>query len=121
VLLGITDTSRRSVNIVTALPPPQDSSGSITAFERGVSGLAAAVKEAAKRSLHQVRYVGEWHSHPRGSPTSPSATDIRQLCWLTDELESEGVPALMAIAGDDGQLSVLLAGRGILTPDGDAA
>lgn len=121
VLLGITDTSRRSVHIVTALPAPQDSSGSITAFERGVSGLAAAVKEAAERSLHQVRYVGEWHSHPRGSSTRPSATDIRQLCWLTDELESEGAPALMAIAGDDGQLSVLLAGRGILTPDGDAA
>ena len=120
VLLGITDTSRRSVHIVTALPAPRDSSGSVTAFERGVSGLAAAVKEVAERSLHQVRYVGEWHSHPRGSSTRPSTTDIRQLCWLTDEMESEGVPALMAIAGDDGQFSVLLSGRGILTPNGDA-
>ncbi|NRP75159.1 hypothetical protein ILFOPFJJ_06082 [Ensifer psoraleae] len=121
VLLGITDTSRRSIHLVLALPAPQDSTGSVTAFERGVSGLATTVAAAAERSLHQVRYVGEWHSHPRGSSTRPSATDIRQLCWLTEELESEGVPALMAIAGDDGQLSVLLAGRGILTPDGDAA
>lgn len=120
VLLGITDTGRRSVHIVTALPAPRDSSGNITAFERGVSGLAAAVKEATERSLHQIRYVGEWHSHPRGSSTRPSSTDIRQLCWLTDELESEGVPALMVIAGDYGQLSVLLAGRGRLTPSGDA-
>lgn len=109
VLLGITDTSRRSVHIVTALPAPQDSTGSVTAFERGVSGLAAAVKDAAERSLHQVRYVGEWHSHPRGSSTRPSTTDIRQLCWLTQELESEGVPALMAIAGDNNQLTVLIA------------
>lgn len=109
VLLGITDTSRRSVHIVTALPAPQDSTGSVTAFERGVSGLAAAVKDAAERSLHQVRYVGEWHSHPRGSSTRPSTTDIRQLCWLTQELGSEGLPALMAIAGDDDQLTVLLA------------
>ncbi|MEZ0000748.1 ThiF family adenylyltransferase [Sinorhizobium fredii] len=121
VLLGITDTSRRSIHVVLALPAPQDSTGSVTAFERGVSGLATTVAAAAERSLHQVRYVGEWHSHPRCSSTRPSATDIRQLCWLTDELESEGVPALMAIAGDDGQLSVLLAGRGILTPNGDAA
>lgn len=120
VLLGITDTSRRSVHIVTALPAPRDSSGSVTTFERGVSGLTAAVKEAAERSLHQIRYVGEWHSHPRGSSTRPSSTDIRQLCWLTDELESEGVPALMAIAGDHGQISVLLAGRGCLSPNGDA-
>ncbi len=109
VLLGITDTSRRSIHIVAALPEPQDSTGSVTVFERGVAGLTAAVKEAAERSLHQVRYVGEWHSHPRGSSTRPSATDIRQLCWLTQELENEGVPALMAIAGDNEQLTVLLA------------
>jgi molybdopterin/thiamine biosynthesis adenylyltransferase len=120
VLLGITDTSRRSVHIVTALPAPQDSSGSVIAFERGVSGLAPAVKEATERSLHQVRYVGEWHSHPRGSSTHPSSTDIRQLCWLADELESEGVPALMAIAGDYGQLSVMLSGRDRLTINGRA-
>lgn len=109
VLLGIIDTSRLSVHIVTALPEPHDSTGSVTAFERGVAGLTAAVKEAAERSLHQVRYVGEWHSHPRGSSTRPSATDIRQLCWLTQELENEGVPALMAIVGDNDQLTVLLA------------
>ncbi|MEJ0096667.1 MAG: ThiF family adenylyltransferase [Methylocella sp.] len=121
VLLGITDTSRRSVHMVSALPSPQDSSGSVTAFERGVAGLAAAVAQATTRSLHQVRYVGEWHSHPRGSSTRPSVTDINQLCWLTEELESEGVPALMAIAGDGGQLSVLLAGRGISAPAGDPA
>lgn len=120
VLLGITDTSRRAVHLVFALPAPQDSAGSVTAFERGVSGLVAAVTVAAERSLHQVRYVGEWHSHPRGSSTRPSATDIRQLCWLTEELESEGVPALMAIAGDHGELRVLLAGRDIQLPGEDA-
>lgn len=120
VLLGITDTGRRSVHIVTALSAPRDSSSSVTTFERGVSGLAAAVQEAAERSLYQIRYVGEWHSHPRGSSTRPSSTDIQQLCWLKEELESEGVPALMAIAGDYGQLSVLLAGKDRLTPNGDA-
>lgn len=116
VLLGITDTSNRSVHIVTALPAPYDSTGSVTAFERGVSGLRAAVESASARSLYQVRYVGEWHSHPRGSSTYPSVTDIRQLCWLTDELENEGVPALMAIAGDNDQLTLLLAGKGLVQP-----
>jgi hypothetical protein len=118
VLLGITDTSRRSIHIVSALPAPSDSSGSVTAFERGVAGLAATVEDAVARSLHQVRYVGEWHSHPRGSSTRPSGTDIKQLCWLTEELENEGVPALMAIAGDNGALTLLLAGKG-LGPAGD--
>jgi integrative and conjugative element protein (TIGR02256 family) len=114
VLLGIIDTSRRTVKVVRALAEPADSSGTVTGFERGVSGLAAAVKEASERSLHQLRYVGEWHSHPAGSSTYPSATDIRQICWLTAELENEGLPALMMIAGDGGALSVLLAGKGLI-------
>lgn len=113
VLLGIMDTSRRSIHLVVALPAPRDSEGTVTSFERGVSGLAETVAAAAARSLHQIRYVGEWHSHPRGSSTRPSATDLRQLCWLTEELESEGIPAVMAIAGDDGQLTVMLAGRNL--------
>jgi hypothetical protein len=31
-----------------------------------------------------------------------------QLAWLGSEVEAEGVPALMAIAGDDGAFSFLL-------------
>lgn len=108
VLLGIVDTSRQTIHIVSAMAAPMDSTGSIHAFERGVVGLAEAVNEASERSLHQVRYVGEWHSHPVGSSTMPSATDMRQLCWLTEELRSEGLPALMGIAGDNGTFSLML-------------
>lgn len=111
VLLGISDTSRRSIHIVRALPQPDDSEGSVTRFERGVSGLQEAVAAAAEASLHQVRYVGEWHSHPAGSGTIPSMIDLRQLCWLTGELENEGLPALMAIAGDNGAVTLLLGGK----------
>jgi integrative and conjugative element protein (TIGR02256 family) len=111
VLLGISDASRHSIHIVRALPQPADSHGTVTRFERGVAGLQATVTAAAEASLHQVRYVGEWHSHPVGSSTRPSTIDLQQLCWLTEELESEGLPALMAIAGDDGSLSFLLGGR----------
>jgi integrative and conjugative element protein (TIGR02256 family) len=112
VLLGITDVSRRSVHIVCALPQPSDSVGLVTQFERGVAGLASAIELAVGASLHQLRYVGEWHSHPVGSSTQPSKIDLRQLCWLTDELESEGLPALMAIVGDHGAFTVLL-GQGV--------
>lgn len=110
VLLGIVDTSRHSIHLVTVLPAPRDSQGTSTSFLRGVEDLPEAVGRAAARSMHQIRYVGEWHSHPRGSSTWPSATDLEQLRRLAEELESDGVPALMAIAGDDSQLTVLLAG-----------
>ncbi|ESZ68186.1 hypothetical protein X727_23195 [Mesorhizobium sp. L103C119B0] len=116
VLLGISDASRRSIHIARALPQPADSEGSVARFERGVAGLQAAVSVAAEASLHQVRYVGEWHSHPVGSTTRPSTIDLQQLCWLTDELESEGLPALMAIAGDDGAVTLMLGGRQLSSP-----
>lgn len=118
VLLGISDTSRRSIHIVSALPQPDDSQGSVTRFERGVAGLQEVVAAAAEASLHQVRYVGEWHSHPAGSSTMPSTIDLSQLCWLTEELENEGLPALMAIAGDHGAITLLLGGRQRGAPDG---
>jgi hypothetical protein len=70
------------------------------------------VADIAKKSLHQLRYVGEWHSHPTGSTVMPSQIDVGQLAWLASELEAEGVPALMAIAGDDGAFSFMLLENG---------
>lgn len=118
ILLGMIDVSRRSIHVAHAMPEPEDSQGSVTGFERGVLGLAATVADVAEKSLHQIRYVGEWHSHPVGSSVMPSRVDIAQLEWLSSELEAEGVPALMAIAGDDGAFSFMLveeAGKGNLT------
>jgi hypothetical protein len=108
ILLGIIDVSRKSIHLAHAVPQPQDSRGSTAGFERGVVGLADTVAELAKASLHQLRYVGEWHSHPRGSFVLPSQIDLGQLVWLGHELAAEGLPALMAIAGDDGAFSFML-------------
>jgi hypothetical protein len=79
----------------------------VTGFERGVAGLADTVTEMAKASLHQLRYVGEWHSHPEGSSVLPSRIDLGQLAWLGEELAAEGVPALMAISGDNSAFSLM--------------
>jgi integrative and conjugative element protein (TIGR02256 family) len=56
----------------------------------------------------QVRYLGEWHSHPKNSTTHPSITDIRQLAWLAGSLAPEGIPTLMMIVGDD-DIEVIMA------------
>jgi hypothetical protein len=105
ILLGIADMMRREIHVVNALPQPEDSKGSVTDFERGVVGLADALNQAVEASMFQLRYVGEWHSHPDLSSTWPSTTDIAQLFWLQSELEAEGLPALMAIAGQSGQFT----------------
>jgi hypothetical protein len=108
VLLGIADMSRRSIHVVHALPEPEDSRGSPEGFERGIVGLKAAVGSVVEASLHQLSYVGEWHSHPRKSSPLPSAIDLAQIVWLGSELEHEGLPGLMAIAADHGAFAFVL-------------
>jgi hypothetical protein len=108
VLLGIADMSRKSIHVVHALPEPEDSRGSAEGFERGVVGLRTAVCRAVESSLHQLSYVGEWHSHPRKSSPLPSAIDLAQIAWLGGELEHEGLPGLMAIAADDGVFAFVM-------------
>lgn len=108
VLLGIADMSRKSVHIAHLLPEPADSRASPSGFERGVANLAEQVKAAAAMTMHQLRYVGEWHSHPDSVSSMPSALDLEQLLWLGEKLEGEGLPGLIAIAGEDGGLTLAL-------------
>jgi hypothetical protein len=106
-IVGIADMSRNALHLAHAFPEPEDSRGSPTRFERGVVGLAQSIDDVARRSIHQVRYLGEWHSHPRYANALPSDTDIAQLAYLGGELAADGLPGLMAIAADRGDFSVL--------------
>jgi len=108
VLLGIADMSRKSIHVAYALTEPEDSQGTSAGFERGVSGVLDEVNRAVERSMYQLRYVGEWHSHPRHSSAMPSQIDIAQLEWLGRELAIEGQPGLMAIAAEDGQFGFVV-------------
>jgi hypothetical protein len=101
VLMGVVDVFARRIDVVDAWDQPPDSQGSPALFERGTGGLKRRVFDAMERTLDQVRYVGEWHSHPRNYSTRPSGVDVAQIVWLTDSLASDGYPALMIIVGDD--------------------
>ena len=99
---------------------PADSVGDVTGFVRGVEGLAEALRLSAQKSLHHVRYVGEWHSHPESASARPSVIDLAQLAWLRREIEIEGLPALMAIAADKRCLSFVVGGaEAIITARGN--
>lgn len=106
-IVGIADFSRNSLHLAHALPEPEDSLGSPTRFERGVVGLAKSIDDVTRRSMHQVRYLGEWHSHPRYADARPSDIDIAQLAYLGSELSADGLPGLMAIAAHHGDFSLL--------------
>lgn len=99
-LLGTLDARARRIHLVEALAPPSDSVGSVAGFERGIAGLTEVVTARMARVMDQVRYVGEWHSHPPQASTTPSATDLRQLGRSASMLSAEGFPALSLIVGE---------------------
>ena len=47
-----------------------------------------------------VDYVGEWHSHPKGVPATPSGLDVVLLAHLAAVLAADGVPGVMLIVGE---------------------
>ena len=92
VVLGVIDVEAKRIDVVDVGQAPPDSRGTAIAFERGVAGLKDAVLGAQMKTLDQIRYVGEWHSHPQGVPASPSITDLKQVFWLADTLSDDGFP-----------------------------
>jgi len=102
VLVGAIDLHRRRIYVVLSLPSPPDSIEWPTLYIRGYHGLHQRVKEIGAITAGQIGYIGEWHSHPQGHGCAPSRDDRQVLRWLADERAVDGLPGLMAIAGDNG-------------------
>lgn len=106
-LVGLADQQSRHIAIVHALPKPSDSVGTPGGFERGMRGLRRSIEDARTRSGGQVRYLGEWHSHPPGHSADPSVVDVRQIQQLSLALAIDGLPALSLIVGEN-QMGLML-------------
>lgn len=100
VLLGYYDFNVHMIVIADCLPAPEDSKGTRTMFERGIQGLQKAIDEASERTASTVRYLGEWHSHPEGSSSSPSRDDLYQLSELAVGMNEDGLPGIVMIIGE---------------------
>lgn len=102
VLVGVIDQKQRTIHLVDGWPAPADSQADETGFTRGKRNVLEAVEECRQMTRDMVGYVGEWHSHPPGLANTPSLLDIDLLATLTVQLSADGVPAVMAIAGQNG-------------------
>lgn len=101
VLVGCFDTQRRIVYVVDYVSSPPDSTEWPTLYIRGCSGLPARLTEIGQVTGSMLRYVGEWHSHPRGHGSATSRDDQCVLGWLAEHMTVDGLPALMLIVGED--------------------
>lgn len=108
VLIGSYDTARRIVYVVDTIPAPPDSEEWPTVFIRGSQGLGREVERVRRITENQLDYVGEWHSHPPGGGCNPSTADLKAFSWLSEMMESEGLPALMLIAADNSECAYFL-------------
>jgi len=100
VVLGYYDFNINTVVVVTGLPAPLDSKSAPIFFERGFKELDQVLEDVSKRTADQVCYIGEWHSHPPGSSTSPSRNDLIQLADLSQTMADDGLPAVQIIVGE---------------------
>lgn len=103
VLIGAFDTLRRIVYVVDQIASPPDSEEQPTLYIRGVQGLRDRVEEIAHITAGNLVYGGEWHSHPAGSGCSPSDDDRKVFQWLSELRQTDGLPPVMLIAGDQEQ------------------
>ena len=102
VLIGSYDLPNKSVYVVDTIPSPPDSEEWPTLYIRGSEGLRDNVAGITEMTAGQLEYVGEWHSHPDQCPCMPSDDDLKVFAWMTDRMSAAGLPAMMAIVGEQG-------------------
>ena len=90
------------------LPSPPDSKEWPTLYIRGCRGLPSKIEKIQQVTVNQLRYVGEWHSHPAACSVKPSHDDKQVFDWLSDLMKIDGLPPLMLIVGDPGQYAFYL-------------
>jgi hypothetical protein len=104
VFVGAFDLERKIVYIVDLLPSPPDSQEWPVLYIRGCSGLTERLEEIDRVTAGMLQYVGEWHSHPDGCSTNPSGDDRKVFRWLGEHMHIDGLPPVMAIVGQGGNI-----------------
>jgi integrative and conjugative element protein (TIGR02256 family) len=100
ILFGLVDIPDKKIHLVDASPAPPDSTEKRTEFVRGMHGVKEDIDRVFRVTGGQIRYVGEWHSHPPNASAGRSSTDDRQLDWLATLMGLDELPALMLIAAE---------------------
>jgi integrative and conjugative element protein (TIGR02256 family) len=108
VLLGNFNVHRKIVHIADLLPSPPDSIQWPNMYIRGSRHLGEEIARKQALSGNDLRYVGEWHTHPFGNNGTPSTRDHEAHQYLIKHMAAEGLPGIVVILGDSTQPFILL-------------
>lgn len=100
-LFGSYDRDHNNIYVYYMVPASEDSIHTPVSFVRGFKGLTTEYERITKLTYHQVCYLGEWHSHPN-MPNTPSRTDKKQFEELWVEQQSQDLPFVQMIHGNNG-------------------
>ncbi|MBU2329202.1 MAG: Mov34/MPN/PAD-1 family protein [Alphaproteobacteria bacterium] len=95
ILIGRYQDDGNTAVVTGATARTVDSSSGRAWFSRGVTGLKELLRE---RWQHGEYYLGEWHSHPGGSP-DPSGNDFREMRSISLDSRYRCTRPLLIVAG----------------------
>lgn len=101
LMLGLIHPKRRIIYVTRLMDAPADSDASSAWFKRGTLRLPETVNKIKKASGDLLGYVGDWHTHPRGSGRI-SATDIQAMMKTKREFDTAGIPTFILIVSHKG-------------------
>lgn len=101
ILIGAIDNYYKKVYITNTILAPEDSIEKPTLFIRGLKGVSEKLEIIREVTNDNLKYLGEWHSHPKNCGLGMSGDDKVQFAELLNEAKLNGQPALMSIFGDN--------------------
>lgn len=101
VLIGAYDLTRKRVYIVCEVKAPEDSISSPNSFIRGCVNLPEQLEAIRQKTLGNLSYIGEWHSHINDN-TQKSLDDRNLHDAIIDYNHNNCLPGCMMIVGANG-------------------
>lgn len=95
ILIGKYTSNNTIAEISFICGPPPDSKHGKYSFERGIIGLKEMLESLW---LDGYFYIGEWHTHPKASPT-PSGTDLSQMIAISNAAQYKCPEPILIILG----------------------
>jgi proteasome lid subunit RPN8/RPN11 len=96
LMVGVVHSKRRIIYVTRIVNPPDDSEGSYSGFSMGTIELPEELDRVKKASGDLLGFVGDWHSHPRGSGKI-STTDMEAMMTTKRNFDRAGMPTFILI------------------------